>query len=1161
MRRRGLNSNPALRLFLCCFFSVVLPLQAMAQEIPRTSAIDRDAGKQGASNDGTAAFAQKARAREAAAASAPQMSQPQLEASLNQGLATYRATQALDLDGRSDLAYLATPEAAQDLAAMVQRNPSDFVARWRPRAGTPRLLAGTDLMPGTRAASGDQTVDVAHEFLHQNRALLKLEDPREEMELIARVDDGTGLRAVRFAQTINDLPVWGSDVVVRFDRQGRVTGFSGHYAPAPESSLGKSAAIAAQSAERTALQFMRDRDSAGSKVDEAQLMYFPQDERLRLSWMAVVREGLHYAQEVFVNAVTGEYLHSVSLVATDGPVAASGSDLSGTNRSFDAYEVGTDIFAIDTTKSMFDASGALPQEGKGVIQILNANNGNGEQLFFASSPNANNWTGLENAVSCAFNGSIVFDYFEQRHGRNSLDNVGMNMNMIVNYESNFNNAFWTGQFMVFGNGDGNQFSDLAGSLDVTGHEMSHGVVQNTAGLVYQFQSGALNEHFADAFGAGVEFFERGAGGNWLMGEDITSPNVAGDALRDMENPDGPLVAFNGQQPAHMDQFQNLPIETDNGGVHINSGIPNRAFFLASDPASSIGGIGIDKTEDIWYRALTQYLNRNSNFNDFATAVSQSAADLFGANSLEQQRVQAALASVGLAEGNDENPGDWDGELCDGGGTGFLAVIDPANGQIVRSDTGATEFVTLSPNSIHDFAGRPSVTDDGSVLCWVGDDFNIWIGNTNGTGATPLTSDGAWWSVAINADGSLIAATPRQSEPIIVVFDTSSGQGTGFPIFTESSSDGGATNNDMAYADVLEFAVVGDRLVYDALHSFELNGTTNEYWDINILRLVDGVNVRVFQPLPSNESIGNPTLAKNNDLIIAFDHLAGDGNIYVEAVNIQTGATGVITNNFGSLGRPSYTGDDSQVVYQFETNNPPQVWVVGTTADRLSGLGDDFAFLNGALAPVFFSIGQRCPVPVALSDFEGAWRSDHVALQWRVNGLDDVAGFHVERRVDGNDWDRRTVSPMATDAATADGLFQYDDRTPTGATAVAYRVMAQQSDGRLLDLGSVELGKDAGELIASRVELMRNYPNPFNPRTTLRFAIGETEAQVPVSLAIYDIRGREVARLLDAEVVGAGVHEVSWSGTDHTGDTVAAGNYFVRLEAAGKVRTNSITLIK
>ncbi|HDR7449561.1 TPA: peptidase M4 family protein, partial [Bacillus toyonensis] len=200
-----------------------------------------------------------------------------------------------------------------------------------------------------------------------------------------------------------------------------------------------------------------------------------------------------------------------------------------------------------------------------------------------------------------------------------------------NFGTNYNNAFWNGQQMVYGDGDGVQFAPLSGSLDVVAHELTHAVTDKSAELEYLNQSGALNESFSDVFGYFVD------PANWDLGEAVTTPKVAGDALRSLSNPE------KYGQPAHMNDYQYLPPteEGDNGGVHINSGIPNKAAYL------TINAIGKEKAEKVYYRALTTYLTPTSDFSKARAALLQSVADYDGVNSATYQAVQKAWNDVGV----------------------------------------------------------------------------------------------------------------------------------------------------------------------------------------------------------------------------------------------------------------------------------------------------------------------------------------------------------------------------------------------------------------------------------------------------------------------------------------------------------------------------------
>jgi bacillolysin len=217
--------------------------------------------------------------------------------------------------------------------------------------------------------------------------------------------------------------------------------------------------------------------------------------------------------------------------------------------------------------------------------------------------------------------------------------MGMGIKSTVHYSRSYVNAFWNGSQMVYGDGDGVQSLALSGSLDVVAHEMTHAVDEKEANLNYELQSGALNESMSDAFGAFVEYYAQANKFDWLMGEDVWTPKIAGDALRDMASP-----AKYGD-PDHMSEFVVLPNTQagDWGGVHTNSGIPNKACYLIA----SNSNVGINKAEQIYYRALANYLISTSNFHDARVALIQSATDLYGASGAEVAAINAAWDAVGV----------------------------------------------------------------------------------------------------------------------------------------------------------------------------------------------------------------------------------------------------------------------------------------------------------------------------------------------------------------------------------------------------------------------------------------------------------------------------------------------------------------------------------
>ncbi len=232
-------------------------------------------------------------------------------------------------------------------------------------------------------------------------------------------------------------------------------------------------------------------------------------------------------------------------------------------------------------------------------------------------------------------------YWEVLH-RDSIDDQGMPIHGMVHYDTAYNNAFWDGEgHMWFGDGDGEMFSHFTNSLDVIGHELTHGVTQYTANLAYSGQSGALNESLSDVFGALVKQYTRkqtADQADWLIGPDIVGPELA-PALRSMKAP-GTANKYD-KQPATMDDF--VITNRDNGGVHTNSGIPNRAFYLA---ATAIGGFAWEVAGRIWYAAMNDArLRPNSRFAAFAQATIRAAATFGGADGDATKAVTEAWRTV------------------------------------------------------------------------------------------------------------------------------------------------------------------------------------------------------------------------------------------------------------------------------------------------------------------------------------------------------------------------------------------------------------------------------------------------------------------------------------------------------------------------------------
>lgn len=271
---------------------------------------------------------------------------------------------------------------------------------------------------------------------------------------------------------------------------------------------------------------------------------------------------------------------------------------------------------------------------------------NGNRLQYKLVRTENDPASPDSTVNTAYeNAGKVYRFFEQELNYTFPGDGQGRIILNVHYGRNYNNAFWDGRQMVFGDGNGVEFGNFADALDVVGHEISHGIVQYTANLAYQNQPGALNEHFADVFGVTIRQYNQGehtspAKANWLIGDSIMTPLQFGDAIRSMK---APGTAYpRDPQPDHMSRYYSGP--NDYGGVHINSGIPNKVFYLAS--------VAFGNTltaARLWFRTL-QRLRPAADFGSFKTELLAQSALMETDGTLpagSSQKVQQALNGVGL----------------------------------------------------------------------------------------------------------------------------------------------------------------------------------------------------------------------------------------------------------------------------------------------------------------------------------------------------------------------------------------------------------------------------------------------------------------------------------------------------------------------------------
>ena len=375
----------------------------------------------------------------------------------------------------------------------------------------------------------------------------------------------------------------------------------------------------------------------GYEGPNTQLVILPKIEgvntAMRLAYkLDIYAETPLYRADVYIDATTGVVIFENDKIH-HGDIAATGTSL---------YN-GVVNFTADSTGSAY----RLRQTANGGgIETYDLNNGTSYSAATDVTSTSTNFTGSATAVQAHWGAENTHSYYQTKHSRNSYDGSGAVIKSYVSYSTNYVNAFWNGSVMTYGDGNGTSYSPLV-PLDIVGHEITHGVVSNSANLVYSYQSGALNESFADIFGEMVELFAQGTN-DWMMGTDIGIGQSG--AFRSMSDPKS-----KGDPDTYQGQFWHTS-SSDNGGVHTNSGVQNKWFYILSQgetgtndnsDAYAVTGIGVDKAGAIAYRNLTVYLGANSNYAAARTGAIQAAVDLYGAASPEVIATTNAWYAVGV----------------------------------------------------------------------------------------------------------------------------------------------------------------------------------------------------------------------------------------------------------------------------------------------------------------------------------------------------------------------------------------------------------------------------------------------------------------------------------------------------------------------------------
>ncbi|WP_305927748.1 M4 family metallopeptidase [Bacillus mycoides] len=502
-------------------------------------------------------------------------------------------------------------------------------------------VGSTEFISGELTTPSSQKIeDVIFRYVneHKDKYNLGIKDAEESFIVQKKEQDDTGTTIARLQQTYNGVPVWGSTQMAHVNDKGILTVFSGTVIPELDKKLPD---INKNISSEEAIS-----------IAEKDLGFTPKYETDPTSNLAIYTHDneASYAYVVQLNYLSpqlGNYFYFVDV--STGKILSKYNSIHDvtSNQSAPVTGIGKGVLGDYKYLNMFGSENSTFHlqditRGKGIF-TYDAKNQRVLPETIWSDPDRTLYSEYDApAVDAHYYSGLVYDVYRGYFNRDSYDDKGGAIHSVVHYGKNYNNATWNGKQMVYGDGDGEQFTSLSGAIDIVGHEITHGVTQYSSGLIYRNESGALNESISDLFGTLVEQYAYKEP-DYEIGEDVYTPNTPDDALRSMSNP----TKYN--QPDH---YSNRYIGyEDNGGVHINSGIINKSMYLLAIGGTHhevvVPGISLYKVAQIYYRANTVYFTKNTTFSQARVALIQAAADLYGQQSTEVNAVQKSFDAVGI----------------------------------------------------------------------------------------------------------------------------------------------------------------------------------------------------------------------------------------------------------------------------------------------------------------------------------------------------------------------------------------------------------------------------------------------------------------------------------------------------------------------------------
>ncbi len=826
--------------------------------------------------------------------------------------------------------------------------------------GTPATITvtGTSDMPESEAAS---TISLPNEtllrqeaaaFLAKYRTLLRLEEPEREPRFIRLHRDGRGHSHLRYAQSYRGVPVRGTGLILHLDRRGRVISMDGKYIPSP-GGIQLTPRIDSTRAVTAAKEALKI--PAGTNPPSRATLVIhtdPGSGTPALAWEIALGLSLTRRMVTLVDAGSGGVMFSYNSVR-HGSVPGRGVDALGTTRALTVWREREGEYYLLDASSMGIQGITDPLEAdhpNGVIRILDARNAPEDQfdpVHIGSGSAEGGWLG--EGVSAAYNLFASYDYYRKEHGHDSLDGNKRSIVAIVRLGENLANAAYIHEYgaMIFGDAD-----NFSSSLDVVGHEYTHGVTSSTSGLLYMNQSGALAEALADVFGEAIERAVTGSN-DWILGTELRDPY----SKRNMKQPHLLQWAPGRPYPTKMSEYVDLPLDENNGGVHINSSIINRAFYLLAEGLDD--AIGMASAARIFHRANTVYLLPGSGFADMRRAAIRSAKDLYPDESSKREAVEEAFDAVEILEGP-LAPQPPPREPVDAEDS--VVMIIPRDGRYylgrrekARGDPEEGVYLTRTPVQPR----RPAVSANGDIVAFIDEGFDLcFIGADGLRGEECLDEPGLFHSVAVSPDTRAISYIPRDRETgearssiCVIRLD---GTEDYFCHPLRAAEMDGSPMNIVVYADAMDFTADNRFLIYDAMNRATLtSGQQIEVWSIYALDLESGTTIPMLPPMPGLD-LAFPSLSDIDPALITFDAFSADGNqVFIGSLETGELVTIADTENYAI---PALSGDDTALIYSvMESEYSMSLYRVGIgrESQAVRPLGEPVMWLAGGGAGVIY----------------------------------------------------------------------------------------------------------------------------------------------------------------------------------------------------------------